>query len=98
MPSAVTSIVSLIAIGMAEAVGCVGRHFGLCLVRCMIAVTFVTKMSISLFSRSSLMHLLCSGTHRHVRRHGVAGPAAQWQQDHHENKHKKTHGLNDKGR
>ena len=97
MPSVVaSSIVSLITISMAEAVGCAGRYVGRCLMRCMIAVAFVA--GVSLMNSRSLIHLLCSGTHSHVRRHSVAGPAAQWQQDHHENEHKKTHGLNDKGR
>ncbi len=84
MPSVVaSSIVSLIAIGMAEAVGCAGRHVGWCLMCCMIAVAFVALMN-----SSSLMHLLCRGTYSHVGGHGVASPAAQGQQDHHESEHK----------
>ena len=75
MPSVVaSSIVSLIAISMAEAVGCAGRYIGRCLMCCMIAVAFVALMN----SRS-LIHLLCSGTHSHVGRHGVACPTAQGQ-------------------
>ena len=87
-----TRMVCLIAVGMNEAAGCAGRHFGQSLVVRMIAVVFValvTLMTISLCSR--LMHLLCSGTHSHVCRHGVASPAAQRQQDHHESEHKQTH-------
>jgi hypothetical protein len=107
MSSAVTSIVSLIAIGMAEAVRGVRRQMERCLVGGMIAVVFVALvtlmplMGISFFwRRRSQMHLLHRAVQCHLCRHGIAGPAAQGQQDHHENEHQKTHThtSNDKGR
>ena len=86
---------SLFAIGMAEAVGRVGHHFGRCLVIGMIAaacVALVALMGISFcVHRRCLMPLLRRDIHSHVCRHGVASPAAQRQQDHHESEHKQTH-------
>ena len=79
MASAVTRIVGLIAIRMAEAVDCAGCRVGRCRVGRMIAVAFVAWVSwnsVSLRS-SSLMHLLRRHAQRHVCRHGVASPAAQ---------------------
>ncbi len=83
MPSVVTSTVSLIAIGMAEAVRGVRRQMERCLVGGMIAVAFVALvtlmplMDISFFRRRRCqMHLLRRHAHSHLRRHGVASPAA----------------------
>ncbi len=94
---------SLVAIGMAEVVDGVGRHRKRCFIGRMITVAFFEGLSvvgrmpmtgIRLFGRHrSLMH---RHAHSHVCRHGVASPAAQRQQDHHESEHKQTHTLNDK--
>ena len=91
MVCAVPRIVHLIAIDMAEAVGFTGRHFGRCLVSGMTAEAFVVVVTLMpsvflsyLWRTRCLMHLLRS----HADRHGVASPAAQRQQDHHESEHK----------
>ena len=61
-------------------------------------VTLMPSVCLSyVLRRRCLMHLLRRHADSHVCRHGVASPATQRQQDHHESEHKKTHILNDKG-